>query len=148
MIRKNHATCYRRPLSAKYGREMEVRPSRWTEVVSTVTFLRGCRTSCCSLLQAQSLPAQDSPSGHVRKGGTFATRVTSRTLVSALPVQSPEATMRTTLCVLLLSMVAVAPAAAKPHHWHDDDKHWNKHWNGHDDDHDHGRQCTQDVSGS
>ena len=39
--------------------------------------------------------------------------------------------MRLTLGVLLLSVVAVAPAAAKPNHWHDDDKHWK----GHDDDH-------------
>jgi hypothetical protein len=43
-----------------------------------------------------------------------------------------EVTMKTTLGVLLLSLLTAAPAAAK--HWHDEGKHWKKHWNGHGDD--------------
>lgn len=42
--------------------------------------------------------------------------------------------MKLILGVLLVSLLPVAPAAAKPKHWHDDDKHWNKHWRGDDDD--------------
>jgi hypothetical protein len=40
--------------------------------------------------------------------------------------------VRKTVCVLVLSVLIAAPAAAK--HWHDEGKHWNKHRNGHDDD--------------
>ena len=61
--------------------------------------------------------------------------------------------MRLSLGVLLLTVIAAAPAAAKPNHWHDDAKHWNKHAKGHYDDEredrDHRRaSCyfeTQDV---
>jgi hypothetical protein len=42
--------------------------------------------------------------------------------------------MRLTLGILFLSVIVAAPAAAKPNHWHDDEKHWNKHAKGHDDD--------------
>ena len=51
--------------------------------------------------------------------------------------------MRLMLGVLLVTIVAAGPAAAKPKHWHDDDKHWNKH--GHDrddDDHDGGHRAA------
>ena len=40
--------------------------------------------------------------------------------------------MKLTLCALLLSLLPAAPAAAKPKHWHEDEKHWNKHWKDHD----------------
>jgi len=59
--------------------------------------------------------------------------------------------MRLMLGVLLLTMVAAGPAAAKPKHWHDDEKHSNKHGHGHDDDRDddhHAANCyfqPQDV---
>ena len=42
--------------------------------------------------------------------------------------------MRVTCGVLLLTLLATAPVAAQPKHWHDDKKHWNKHWHGDDDD--------------
>ena len=53
-------------------------------------------------------------------------------LVSGLPVRYAEVMMRLTLGILLLSVIAAAPAAAKPNHWHDDGKHSNKHGKGHD----------------
>jgi hypothetical protein len=40
--------------------------------------------------------------------------------------------MKLTLGVVLVSVFAASPAAAK--HWHDNDKHWNKHWDDRDDD--------------
>jgi hypothetical protein len=50
--------------------------------------------------------------------------------------------MRLMLGVLLLTMAAAGPAAAKPKHWHDDEKHWNKHGHGHDDDRDDDRHAA------
>ena len=38
------------------------------------------------------------------------------------------------LGVLLMTLLPAATAAAKPKHWHDDDKHWNTHRHGDDDD--------------
>lgn len=42
--------------------------------------------------------------------------------------------MRPLIGVLLLTLLPAASAAAKPKHWHEDDKHWNKHWQDRDDD--------------
>ena len=50
--------------------------------------------------------------------------------------------MRLMLSVLLLTIVAAGPAAAKPKHWHDDEKHSNKHGHGHDDDRDDDRHAA------
>jgi len=41
--------------------------------------------------------------------------------------------MKATLGVLVLSVLVAAPVAAKPKHWHDDDKHWNQQWDDRDD---------------
>jgi Ni/Co efflux regulator RcnB len=43
--------------------------------------------------------------------------------------------MRMLLGVLLVSVAFAAPAAAKPKHWHESEKHWKKHSQDHDDDH-------------
>jgi hypothetical protein len=59
------------------------------------------------------------------------------TLVCALPIlHGMKLSMRLLFGALLLSVLSTTTAAAKPKHWHDDDKHWNKHWRDHDDDRD------------
>jgi hypothetical protein len=57
-----------------------------------------------------------------------------KALVQRLPVMGAilEATMKSTLGILLLSLLSAAPASAK--HWHENEKHWNKHWDARDDD--------------
>ncbi len=47
--------------------------------------------------------------------------------------------MKLLLGVLLLSLLPAAPAAAKPKHWHEDEKHWKKHANHHDKERDEAR---------
>ena len=49
--------------------------------------------------------------------------------------------MRLILSVVLASVIAAVPAAAKPRHWHDDAAHWNKHWHGGDDDDERGHHA-------
>jgi len=50
--------------------------------------------------------------------------------------------MKLVLGVLLVTLLSAGSAAAKPKHWHDDEKHWKKHWQGHDDDDDEHHAAT------